>query len=114
VRDYVCVGVARPGAGRLRLSAYLGTQELSASGNKADTEELCSSPVHFGQKSHATVPLMVLQCGIFFLAYFFQFKSAIWIFIFLPLSIPKGQTFAVSHCANLHICEMKNKFFPGN
>jgi hypothetical protein len=33
------VGVARSGAGRHRLSAYLGTQELSASGTTADNNE---------------------------------------------------------------------------
>ncbi len=65
MRDYVCLGVARSGAGRHRLSAYLGTQELSASGTTADTKELCSSPVQLRQKSHATAPLMELQCEIF-------------------------------------------------
>ncbi len=86
MRDYVCLGVARSGAGRHRLSAYLGTQELSASGTTTDTEELCSSPVQLRQKSHATAPLMELQCEIFFSHNFFNLNLRFGFLYFCPLS----------------------------
>ncbi len=80
--------VARPGAGRQRLSAYLGTQELSASGTTADTEELCSSPVQLRQKSNATAPLIngIAMRDFFILAYFFNSNLRFGFLYFCPLS----------------------------
>jgi hypothetical protein len=45
------------------LSGYSRTQRLRYYSRH---EELCSSPVQLMRKSHATAPVMVLQCEIFF------------------------------------------------